>query len=273
MKEMENIQPQDSYVFVDQASWKPRHVLKPIVNEVTTGFKPGNFTAILGPNGAGKTSLVKLILGFNKLTNGQIFINKKALSDYSRKDLARELAYLPQNSRSNYDLSALEVIRMARYSRLGPFEEPSLEDEKAVFEAIERAGAGDLVDKKFSVLSGGEKQRILCARAMAQESKFILLDEPVSNLDLRYQHTILAALHKLSRDKGVGIICVMHDVNLARQYSDQVLILKQGKAIAQGPVSEVLQAELLSEVYDWPLLELKGDLGENSFLVPESINI
>lgn len=258
--------PQDSCISVQNVSWQPQKSKPPILKEVSASFSPGAFTVLLGPNGAGKTSLLRQILGFIRPQSGQILVAGHDIRSYSRRDLAKEIAYLPQSPRSSYELPVSEVIKMARFSYLKPFEQLGPQDIAAVDEAVARSGCEQLFHQIFAQLSGGERQRVLCARAMAQESRFILLDEPVSNLDLKYQHTILAALKNLVQDKGVGIICVMHDINLSQQYADQVVLLEDGQVVAQGPRREILQAERLTQVYGWPL-DLVQDGEGNSFFV------
>lgn len=265
--------PTMPYIVIKDLVWQPRLAPKPIIDSVSAAFSRGIFTAVLGPNGAGKTSLMKLLLGFRQPQQGQILLEGQALQQYSRKELARKLAYLPQATQSNYDLPVHEVVRMARYSRLGLFEQTDAQDEDVITDALRRSGAADLAEQSFAKLSGGERQRVLCARAIAQESSFIILDEPVSNLDLRYQHTILATLRQLAHDKNVGILCVMHDVNLAKQYADEILLLKQGKTVGQGPTEELLNEALLSEVYDWPLVEVESRSGQESFFVTQAIGV
>lgn len=257
---------QDTWIKVENLTWQPRKAKAPILDQVSASFAPGVFTVLLGPNGAGKTSLLRHILAFIRPQSGQIFIGDKDLQTFSRRDLASQIAYLPQSSRSAYELKALEVIKMARFSYIPPFGQPGPQDKAAVDEAVARTGCEGLLYKNFAQLSGGEKQRVLCARAIAQESRFILLDEPVSNLDLKYQHTILTALKALVADKGVGIICVMHDINLSQQYADQAVLLQKGRLVAQGSRHEILEPDLLSEVYGWPLDLVQDGQGQAFFV-------
>ena len=263
--------PQNSRISVQKLRWQPQKSKPPILDDVSASFEPGAFTVLLGPNGAGKTSLLRQILGFIRPQAGEILVAGQDIRTYSRRDLPKEIAYLPQSSRSYYELPVSEVIKMARYSYLKHFEQLGPADYAAVDEAVARSGCANLLAKNFAQLSGGERQRVLCARAIAQESRFILLDEPVSNLDLKYQHTILTALKNLVQDKGVGIICVMHDINLSQQYADQVVLLKDGQVIAQGSREEILQPELLTQVYGWPL-DLVQDGEGNSFFVSRATN-
>lgn len=254
-------------------SWEVRTSARPIVSNVSGCIKQGEFHVLLGPNGAGKTSLLKLLLAFNKTSTGTINISGKPVEAYTRKELARKLAYLPQISQSYYDLPVREVIAMARYSLLKPFAKLRQEDYEAINEAICLSGSTGLAEKNFSHLSGGERQRVLSARAIAQESAFILLDEPVSNLDLKYQHQLLATLQNLCRERGTGIVCVLHDINLARQYAEKAFLMKEGKILAEGPVEETLHASLLSEVYEWPIEEIRGENSQDSFLVSRAGSI
>ncbi len=267
MKKKKESTIEQNEIQFSELSWMVRTSARPIVNNVSGRIKQGEFHVLLGPNGAGKTSLLKLLLAFNKKSRGTINISGKPLEDYSRKELARKLAYLPQISQSYYDLPVREVIAMARYSLLKPFAKLRKEDYDAIDEAIYLSGSTSLAEKNFSHLSGGERQRVLSARAIAQESAFILLDEPVSNLDLKYQHQILATLQNLCRERATGIVCVLHDINLARQYADKAFLMKEGKILAEGPVEETLQASLLTEVYEWPIEEIRGEKSQGSFFI------
>lgn len=242
--------------------WHPSRSDKPVLNGLSGEFKRGCFYALLGPNGAGKTSLLRILNGFLQADKGAVLLDERNLRTIRRRDLAAEIAYLPQQSEAKLELPVLEIIKMARYSRLGLFDEMRKEDEAAVQEAVCRCRCEELLEKNFACLSGGERQRVLCARAIAQDSSFIFLDEPVSNLDLKYQHFILHTLRKLSLEKRVGLISVMHDVNLAAQYCDEIYLMKEGQCVRAGTLSEVLRTELLSSVYEWPLEKLTPDTAE-----------
>lgn len=233
--------------------WRPPFAEEDILQHISTAFEAGKIYAVLGPNGAGKTSLIKILLGFQRASSGRVYLNERPLSSFSRKELAQQVAYLPQNSESRLELPVREVIHMARYAHIPAFGSMSSEDRRAVQEAIQRCSCEPLLDKSFAFLSGGERQRVLCARAIAQETDFIVLDEPVSNLDLKYQHAILSTVRDICRDRGCGIICVMHDINLAHYYADEVLILKKGRIAAEGTKRETLTPEILSEVFEWPM--------------------
>lgn len=257
----------DAALAVQGLHWTPRGSRREILHGVDLSFAEGRFVALLGPNGAGKTTLLRLLLGFLRPSAGQVLLDGRPLVSYSRGEIARALAYLPQQSESRLELPAREIIRMGRYPYLKPFGELSQEDERAVDEAIRRSGAAPLLERSFATLSGGERQRVLCARAMAVESRYILLDEPVANLDLKYQHATLDALRTLSREQGTGLICVMHDVNLAAVYADAVVLLKEGQLFAAGNAREVLRAATLSAAYDWPMQEVCSADGKERFFV------
>lgn len=247
-------------------SWQPRGAQKPILDQVSCRFQEGQFTVILGPNGAGKSSLIKLLLRLKKPDQGLITLDQRSLNDFTQAELAAYLAYLPQTSLANYQFSAQEVIALGRFRFVGNFSNLSEADQLAIQLAAHAAGCEHLLDKTYAYLSGGEKQRVLCARAIAQDSSFIILDEPEAHLDFRYQHTILQALNKLCRERGKGIICILHDINLALRYADRVVLLADGRLIKQGSTLEVCQPDLLSQVYGWPLEQVKTPEGKTFYL-------
>lgn len=237
----------------DNLGWRPNPWSPMILKGLSGSFSKGQVTAILGPNGAGKTTLMRLLLGLLKPSEGKIFLDEKPLGQFSRKQLAGMISYLPQQSDNSLELSVLEVIRLSRYARLKMFQELTPADHQAVKEAIQRCGCEPLLEKRFSQLSGGERQRVLCARAIAQEPQFLFLDEPVSHLDLRYQHELLETCRCLCREKGTGVICVLHDMNLTAAYSDFVWLMKKGSLITSGSTEYVLDPDRLSQVFDYPI--------------------
>lgn len=250
---------------IEQLFWQPGTSPRPILNDVSAQIKKHQFCALIGPNGAGKSSLIKAILGFIRPQRGDIFLGEKNLRQLSRLQMARLMAYLPQNSETQLRLPVGELLMMARHCWIPPFARPGKKDHEAVAEAVRRCQCEALLEQDFSTLSGGEKQRVLCARAMAQESDFILLDEPVSNLDIRYEESILLSLKNLCKERGTGIVCVIHDINLAARFADTFLLMKEGRIFAAGEQAEVLSAPLLSRLYDWPLEELSDKAGRRYF--------
>lgn len=244
----------------------------PILDGLNLRLRTGGFHVLLGPNGAGKTSLLRLMLGFIKPSAGRIFLEGKELASYGRQALARQVAYVPQVTDSDLDFPVQEVLAMARY----PFQKHafaglSRADQEALDRAIRLTGCAGLLDKNFMRLSGGERQRVLSCRALAQGSAWIFFDEPVANLDLRHSMRLLAELRHLQEREGISMVCVLHDLNLAQRFADEVILLSEGRLVAQGKRAQVLQTEVLSPVYQLPILKVEDKAQGISLLVPEAL--
>lgn len=199
----------------------------------------GEMVALIGPNGSGKTTLLKLLLGFLQPSSGAIALFNSPLSSYAPKERAKQIAYVSQQPTSSFPLTVFDLVALGRYpyaSRFGL----SVVDRSAVDEALNRTHSKHLSARYFSTLSGGEQQKVLIARAMAQSSQVILLDEPTLHLDLRYQLQVLAALKRLCVQKCIAVITVLHDLNLVSMFADKALLLRAGKLCAFGPVQEVV---------------------------------
>lgn len=221
----------------------------------------GELLAILGPNGAGKTSLLRALSGELALTEGAIRINGQPLPDMPRKHLARRRAVMPQADRLSFPLTAAEVVALGRIPH---GDNPAL-DEKIVREVLDAVGAVTLARREYARLSGGERQRVQLARALAQiweaadeTPRYLLLDEPTSSLDLAHQHGVLGLLGRLKRQR-IGILVILHDLNLAMRHADRVLLLQAGRVLSCAAPREALTAERLQTVYGLPVRWLETD--------------
>jgi iron complex transport system ATP-binding protein len=206
----------------------------------------GEMVALIGPNGSGKTTLLKVLLGFLQPSSGAIALFNSPLSSYAPKERAKQIAYVSQQPTSSFPLTVFDLVALGRYpyaSRFGL----SSEDRAAVEDALERTHSKPLSARRFSTLSGGEQQKVLIARAMAQSAKVLLLDEPTLHLDLRYQVQILAALRELCRQKQVTVITVLHDINLVSIFADKALLLSAGRVYAFGPAKEVVSENTIKD--------------------------
>lgn len=214
----------------------------------------GEFVAVIGPNGAGKSTLVKTMSGVLRPWGGQVFLNGTDLR-VKNGDRARTLAVLSQQTILNFSFTAFEVVALGRI----PHREngKAAEERRIVWEALEAVGMTFAADRAFPTLSGGEKQRVQFARALAQiwptdpRERFLLLDEPTSSLDLTYQHATLSVARELCR-KGTGVAAVLHDLNLAARFATRVVLLHQGRVVAEGKPESVLSPEVLMPVYRVP---------------------
>ncbi len=233
----------------EELKWYPDKNKKAVLNGITLEFAEGGFYGIIGSNGSGKTSFLRHLLRFLKVRSGRILLGEQELTEYKRKELARQMAFVPQNVQMDVDFSVYEVVQMGRNPYLGKFASFRKEDRKMVEEALRLTSCLELQDRKFAQLSGGEAQRVLIARAVAQDTKWILLDEPVSGLDVRYQMEMMQMLEWLNREKGKSVIVVLHDLNLAVRFCSHLVMMKAGKVVAAGKTETVMDLELLQEVY------------------------
>ncbi|MCP4681152.1 MAG: ABC transporter ATP-binding protein [Desulfobacterales bacterium] len=215
---------------------------------------PGEIWGILGPNGSGKSTFLKVVDGLLTPREGEVMLKDRPLSGYGRAGLAREVAMVAQENHFRFSFSALEVVLMARFSHLGLFQFEGQQDMEAANKALEVTHCLDLAERSINELSGGEKQRVLIARALAQEPKVILLDEPTSFLDLQYKREIFGLISSLTHNTGMSVLVVSHDIDLAAQYCDKMLMLKHGNIHSTGTPDEVISASDIETVYGCPVL-------------------
>ncbi len=229
---------------------------RPILDKVSVSFAPGTFTAVLGPNGAGKSTLLRVLSGSLTPDEGTVTLNGRPLSGYQRAELARRRAVLAQESLLQFDFSVEEVVILGRIPHLSGWE--SERDRRACARAIAVTELRALRHRRYLSLSGGEKQRVQLARVLAQidpaeaehpGDRWLLLDEPTAALDLRHQHSMVALVRSLARSHGFGVIVIVHDLNLAMQYADNVVLLDQGRLAASGPTPETLTVARISDVF------------------------
>jgi iron complex transport system ATP-binding protein len=211
-------------------------------------LRAGEVLGIIGLNGSGKTTLLRIAAGLETPREGTVHLNNHSLARWERRRVARILGYLPQEVSSEYDLHVEDLVRMGRYPHIGGWGRLDKEDLQAVENSLELTGMALLRRRRLSQLSGGEKKRAFLASVLAQQPRFLLLDEPTAALDLSHQVRFFRLLHRLSRD-GMGIAVVTHDVNLASLHSDRMLWLEAGQVLAAGPPHEVITEERVLAVY------------------------
>lgn len=221
----------------------------PAVRGVSFAAAAGEMVAIVGPNGAGKSTLLRLLSGYLKPDRGDVRLAGRDISRYGRRDVARRAAFLPQYSEVNLPYTVAELAMLARYARLGPIKRPTGHDRDVVAEALELTGVADLANRPVSQLSGGEFQRAVLARALAQEPALIFLDEPTAHLDVSYQVQIFSLLKGLNGREGLTVVAVFHDLNMAAAYFPRVVLLAEGKVEADGVAESVFVEDTLSKVY------------------------
>ncbi len=230
----------------------------------------GEMAGIIGANGSGKTTLLKLISGVLRPSGGSLTAGGVEVSRIPPPARARRIAVVPQESRLVFDFTVLEVVLMGRAARLGWVGVESRDDLEAARHALLRTGILDLAARPMSALSGGERQLAFVARALAQEPGLLLLDEPTAWLDIRHRAETYRILEELNRQEGLTVLTTSHDINLAARHCPRLILLKQGKILADGPTREVFRADLLSELYDTPLRILEDPVTGSGLALPAS---
>ena len=221
-----------------------------VVNGVSVRLAAGALVGILGPNGAGKTTLLRLLSGTRRPSAGRVMLGDQPLDRLSRRDVARRIAVVPQETELAFEYSAIEIVLMGRHPHLGVFTVEGPDDLRIAREALAATGTGHLADRPFHELSGGEKQRIVIAAALAQSAALLLLDEPTASLDLGYQLEVSSLLLRLNQDHGVTMAISTHDLNLAASICRELILMRDGKVLASGPTDTVLTPENVRRLYD-----------------------
>ncbi|MGO4888243.1 heme ABC transporter ATP-binding protein [Anaerobacillus sp. MEB173] len=221
-----------------------------VIHNVSFDVTKGEIFGVLGPNGCGKTTLLKMINGGLPLQEGEVLIKGRPIHSYSSKHLAQMMAVLPQSSETAFSYTVKEVVSLGRYPyQKGLWQSKTKEDEKVITEAMEQTGVLSFANKPLQSLSGGERQRVLLARALAQQPEILLLDEPTNHLDISYQISLLDSLKMWSREKGLTVIAILHDLNMASLYCDRLLLLKEGKQVVIDRPAHVMEETTLKDVY------------------------
>jgi iron complex transport system ATP-binding protein len=224
------------------------------LRDLDLDVRPGELLGVMGPNGSGKSTLLKVMDGILKPHEGAVSLKGRPVSSYTRSELASVIAMVAQESYFRFSFSTLEVVLMGRFPRLGRFQFEGKRDMAVAYKALGAAHCLELAERSIHELSGGEKQRVLIARALAQEPTVILLDEPTSFLDLRYKKEIFDLISSLARDAGMSVLAVSHDIDLAAQYCDRMVMLKEGHVYSAGVPSEVITASNIEAVYECPVM-------------------
>jgi iron complex transport system ATP-binding protein len=227
----------------------PRDALRAVSLDV----RAGEFHALLGPNGSGKTTLLRAALGLVRPVEGRAEILGRPAAEWSRRDLARVVGVVPQREENLFPQRVHETVLLGRYPHLSVFGGVRAADGAAVERALIACDAVDLADRWLWTLSGGEYQRVRLARALAQEPRLLVLDEPTTSLDLRHEMELFELVRDLVDGQGLAALMITHHVNLAARFSDQVLILAEGRAVARGAPTDVLTRETVERVFAWPV--------------------
>lgn len=220
-----------------------------VVGGVGLTVEPGSVVSVIGPNGSGKSTLLKTLARLLPPSSGSIALDGRELAVWDTAALARRLAVLPQTHRVPEDISARELVEYGRFPYRRAAGNDAAGDAAAVDRAMALTGASDLADRRVSRLSGGERQRVWLAMSLAQEPSVLLLDEPTTHLDIRYQFEALDLVRSLNREAGLTVLMALHDLNLAARYSDRVIVVKDRAIAADGPPAEVIRPELVERVF------------------------
>ncbi len=220
---------------------------KRVLESITLGFDKGEVVSIIGPNGVGKSTFLHCLNRLLTPSEGKVFVDGKEASEYSLKDLAREMGYVPYSPASNFPLSVIDLVIMGRhpYSRIGS----ARDDLKAAHAILEELDIEDLAFRPFSELSAGQRQKVMIARGLVQEPKVLLLDEPTANLDIKHQMEVAGLLKTLSENNGLSVVMVSHELNIAAKYSDRMVLLHEGRVFKAGTPWEVITPENIRQVY------------------------
>jgi iron complex transport system ATP-binding protein len=220
------------------------------LDNVSVTVERGSLTGLLGPNGCGKTTLLKLLSGVLRPEHGTVSLNGIPLTGRSRRDIARHLAVVPQETHPAFDYTVMEMVLMGRHPHLGAFELEGPRDLALAHDALTATGTDHLATRAYMTLSGGEKQRVVIASALTQAPDVLLLDEPTASLDLGYQLEVGSLLRRLNRERGVTMVLATHDLNLAASLCDRLILMRDGRLVAQGATRDVLTASTIRRIYD-----------------------
>lgn len=244
---------------------------KNVLRGVSFTVSDGEFVGLMGPNGSGKTTLLRCMMSYLPADESAIMVDMKPLHTFLPKELARMFAVVPQSSSTDFAFTAEDIVMMGRLPHIGSrLAGESKEDVSIVKRAMERTDTLRLADRMFFELSGGERQRVIIARAIAQEPKALLLDEPTVYLDINGQFEIMDLIRKLNREQGITIVAVLHDVNLAARYCDRIALLSEGSLEAIGPPSAVLTPETIHSVYGLEVVVRKDPLSQSVYIMPKT---
>jgi iron complex transport system ATP-binding protein len=241
----------------------------PVVNGVSLELVPGKLIGAIGPNGAGKSTLVRLLSGLLRPQAGEITLDGRPLTAWRRRELAQRIAVVPQSPVLPETFTAAEVVLLGRTPHLGLLGSEKARDWEIARQAMERVQVWHLANRLIGTLSGGERQRVVVARALAQEPSILLLDEPTTHMDVNHQLGLIVLVRHLAAEYGLAVLAVLHDLNLASQYCDELLLLAEGRVVARGRPSEVITEELISKAYHADVLVLTHPQTGRPIVVPE----
>ena len=234
-----------------------------VVQDVSFALKASKIIALLGSNGAGKTTLLKSLNGSLPITKGEILLNEKPLKNYSRREIAKKIAVIAQETETKFPVSVLEFVLSGRFAHGAAFGWETVKDLQIAAKSLEQCDLKNYESRLMNQLSGGERQRVILARALATEAAILLLDEPTANLDLAHQALMFRLINERCKNGDSSAIVITHDLNLASEFADEILLMKNGKIKAKGAPETVLTEENLAEVFGVKVLLDENPVSRN----------
>jgi iron complex transport system ATP-binding protein len=235
-----------------------------LVRHVSLDLVPGRMTALAGPNGSGKSTLLRLVSGLWTATEGNVELDGRPLRSYARRELARRIAIVPQDTHVAFAFTVRETVAMGRNAHVSRFAREGPSDRQAIDDAMRRADVGHLADRLVTELSGGERQRVLIARSLATEAETILLDEPTANLDIAHALDVLTLCRQLA-DEGRAVIVALHDLNAAATYATHAVLMKAGAVASFGSARDLLSPAAIRDVFGVDVEEMSSSSGRTVF--------
>lgn len=242
-----------------------------VIKGIDFNVEKGKFISIIGPNGSGKSTLLKTLNNIYNPSKGNIVLEDKDIKTYKKRDLAKKIALVPQDTNIDYDFTVEDIVMMGRHPYKNRFEKENSNDYKIVEESLKMTNTLKLRKRPITEISGGERQRVIIAKALAQNPSTILLDEPTSNLDINHQIDILSLLRFLNNKKNTTVILVIHDINLAARYSDEIILLHDGKILGKGKPEEVITRDNIEMAYGMKVAIEKNKYTNTIYLTPMDI--
>ena len=239
-----------------------------VLDGISFNVKKGEFLSIIGPNGSGKSTLLKTLNNLYPSKLGEISLDGQDINKLKKRDLAKKMALVLQDNTIEYEFTVEDIVLMGRHPHKGRFERENEEDYKIIDESLEMTNTRNIRDRMVTEISGGERQRVMIAKALAQKPTIILLDEPTSHLDINHQIEILRLLRRMNKEKGTTIILVIHDINLGIRYSDRVIMLNEGKIVAIGDAEKVITKKNIKVAYDINVAIEKSHHTDSLYITP-----
>ena len=223
------------------------------VENIKFSVDQGEIISIIGPNGSGKSTILKCVSGYLSPQSGEVLVHYKNINDYTAKEIAKAMSLIQQHFALDYDFTVMQVVLMGRNPHIKRLQSESEEDYRIANDALKKAEIYHLKSRSITSLSGGEWQRMILARALCQQSSIMLLDEPITGLDIKHQVNLMSIIAKLSKQSKISAVFVLHDLNLANHYSDRIILLHQGHVFKSGKPQEIITKENLEFVYETPI--------------------